>query len=214
MAEQTIIPPDMDDILVEIKNEIFATMNCIQIGKIEKVNSNQTCEISIQFKRRINGDQIADYPLLVDCPYVVLSGGGSYIDMPIKAGDFCLVLFSDRNIDEWWSTANIKEPQDRRKHSLSDGIALVGINPETTALENDGTFVRILGTSGPGQEEQVLKGETFNSDLNTFLQAVITGTSTVGTSAQNAAALTAINAAAQTFLATLPSHLSTEVKSS
>lgn len=210
--DQTIIPPDMDDLLVEMKNEIFATMNCIQIGKIEKVNSNQTCEISLQLKRRISGSKIADYPVLVDCPYFVLSGGGAYIDLPVSPGDFCLVLFNDRNIDEWWSTANVKEPQDRRKHNLSDGIALVGIMPETTPLAKDGTFVRVLGTSGPGNEERALKGEKFNTDLNSFLTTVIAGTTTVGSSAQNAAALTAINAAANNFLGTLATHLSTEVK--
>ena len=153
MSDQTIVPPDLDDVLLEMKNETFATLNCIQIGKIQKVNDNQTVEIMIQVKRRIPDNKIADYPLLVDCPYIVLQGGGAYLDMPIVAGDYCLVLFNDRNIDQWWSTANVKEPQDRRKHSLSDGIALIGLNPITKVLDRDGTFVRLLGTSGPGSEE-------------------------------------------------------------
>lgn len=145
MAEQTIIPPDLDDVLAEMKNEIFANLNCIQIGKIEKVNSNQTCEISIQFKRRVSGDQISEYPLLVDCPYFVLSGGGSFVDVPISEGDFCLVLFNDRNIDVWWSSANVKEPDNRRKHNLSDGIALVGINPETSSFSMNGNALVVNG---------------------------------------------------------------------
>ena len=153
MSEQTKYPPDLTEVLNELKNEIFANMNCIQIGKIQTVNSNQTVEIQIQVKRRISGDKISDYPLLVDCPYFVLSGGGAYIDMPIKKGDPCLVLFNDRNIDNWWSTENVKEPSDRRKHNLSDGIALVGISSNVNFFDNDGTFVRVLGTSGPGSEE-------------------------------------------------------------
>ena len=153
----TIMPPDLDDVLAELKNDIFANINCVQIGKIEKVNDNQTVEIQIQVKRRVNDDVTKDYPLLVDCPYFVLSGGGAYIDMPIKKGDYCLILFNDRNIDNWWSTENVKEPQDRRKHNLSDGIALVGIMPDSKALDNDGTFVRILGTSGPGSEAEAAR---------------------------------------------------------
>jgi len=31
MSKQTIIPPDLDDLLEELKNSIFAKMNCIQI---------------------------------------------------------------------------------------------------------------------------------------------------------------------------------------
>lgn len=157
MSGQTINPPDLDDILLELKNEIFANLNCIQIGKIQKVNNNQTVEIQIQVKRRFNGNEIVDYPLLVDCPYFVLSGGGAYIDMPIKKGDPCLILFNDRNIDNWWSTENVKEPADRRKHNLSDGIALVGISSNVNFLDNDGTFVRVLGTSGPGSESEAAR---------------------------------------------------------
>jgi len=153
MTSQTVIPPDLDDVLAELKNSIFANMNCIQIGKIEKVNSDQTVEINIQVKRRVQGDKIKDYPLLVDCPYVVISGGGAYLDMPIKKGDYCIVLFSDRNIDTWWDSANVKEPATRRKHNLSDGIALVGINPKTAFFKSDGGIVRLLGTSGPGSEQ-------------------------------------------------------------
>ena len=157
MSEQTKYPPDLTEVLNELKNEIFANMNCIQIGKIQTVNSNQTVEIQIQVKRRISGDKISDYPLLVDCPYFVLSGGGAYIDMPIKKGDPCIILFNDRNIDNWWSTENIKEPADRRKHNLSDGIALVGISSNVNFLDNDGTFVRVLGTSGPGSEAEAAR---------------------------------------------------------
>ena len=153
MSSQTINPPDLDDVLIGLKNEIFADLNCVQIGRIQKVNSNQTVEILLQVKRRIPDNKIADYPLLVDCPYFVLQGGGAYIDMPIKKGDICLVLFNDRNIDTWWSTENVAEPPDRRKHNLSDGFALIGINSDVNPLDNDGTFVRILGTSGPGSEE-------------------------------------------------------------
>ena len=155
--DQTINPPDLDDVLIGLKNEIFADLNCVQIGRIQKVNSNQTVEILLQMKRRIPDNKIADYPLLVDCPYFVLQGGGAYIDMPIKKGDICLVLFNDRNIDTWWSTENVAESPDRRKHNLSDGFALIGVNSDVNPLDNDGTFVRILGTSGPGAEEKAAR---------------------------------------------------------
>lgn len=150
---QTVVPPGLDDILKEYQENTFANINCVQIGRIEKVNDNQTCEISIQVKRRIPNGETINYPVLVDCPYFVLSGGKSYIDMPIKSGDYCIILFNDRNIDNWWSTANVTEPETKRKHSLSDGIAIVGISPETTARSLDGEQVRILGKSGPGSEE-------------------------------------------------------------
>ncbi len=231
MPDQTVNPPDLDDVLNEKKNEIFATFNCIQIGKIEKLNSNQTVEIKIQVKRRISGDETAEYPLLLDCPYFVLQGGGAYIDMPIKVGDSCLVLFNDRNMDSWWSTENVVEPADRRKHSLSDGIALIGINSEANSLTNDGTFVRILGTSGPGAEVEAARlGDEIKSTItedaafwgwaaryNTFNTAWIAALATLQGSGGTPAGVVAYATAMQGLLATLgtiPAELTGKITSS
>lgn len=177
----TIYPPDLEDLMNEYLNKAFATMNCIQIGKIEKVNSNQTCEIQIQVKRRVGETETVNYPLLVDCPYFVLSGGGSYIDMPIKPGDFCLILFNDRNIDTWWDTGNVAEPPDRRKHSLSDGFALVGVNTKDGAFQQNGNSIVING--GPFKVDMTnATGEklsTIMDDYNDEIQAIVTtGSST------------------------------------
>jgi len=150
MSKQTIIPPDLDDLLEELKNSIFAKMNCIQIGKIETVNlEEQTAEIKIQVKRRVQGSKTVDYPLLVDCPIVVMQGGGAFLEFPVKPGDYCLTFFNDRDIDTWWSTANVSEPPTKRKHSLSDGFALVGINPKTSVLDLSGDKVVLNATGYP-----------------------------------------------------------------
>ncbi len=149
-----ITQQDMGEVLKGSRDATARGINCIQIGKIEKISDNQTCEVALQMKKRVpdpvKGEKVIDMPLLVDCPYVVLSGGKSYIDMPIQAGDYCLVLFNDRNIDLWWKEETVGEPLNNRKHSLSDGIALVGISPETQARTMDGDKVRIIGKSGDG----------------------------------------------------------------
>lgn len=147
-----IYPPDLDDLLDVHKTEIFANLNCVQIGKIESVNtSEQSAEIELQVKRRVNG-KIINYPLLIDCPVVVSQGGGAFVDFPISQGDFCLVLFNDRDIDNWWTAATNKEPRTLRKHSLSDGFALVGINPKISVLSLDGSNMNIWG---PGASERI-----------------------------------------------------------
>lgn len=182
--EQTINPPDLDDLLSESRNALLANINCVQVGKLQKVNDDQTVEIKIQFLRRLPDGTTKEYPLLVDCPYFVLQGGGAYIDMPIKKGDDCLVLFNDRNIDDWWDTANVAVPADTRKHSISDGIALIGINPKTKALSFDGTNLRIIVPDGiklsfgNGTEEllslvndnltEVIKGLKYFRDDSTY----------------------------------------------
>lgn len=160
MLEQQILPPNLEDLFAEFKNAVFASMNCIQIGKIETVNlEEQTVEIQIQVKRRISETETRSYPLLVDCPFIVLQGAGTYLEFPIKTGDYCLIFFNDRNIDTWWDSANVVEPLTKRKHSLSDGIALVGINPKTSVLDLQGNRVALDST---GYDLH------FNTDKNTI----------------------------------------------
>lgn len=173
MKHDTMMPVNLKILMDELKSEIFSTFNCVQIAKVEKVTpGEQTIEASIQIKRLASDGTSTAYPILVDVPYMVLQGGGAYIDMPIKAGDYCLILFNDRNIDSWWSTANVADPPTKRKHSLSDGFAIVGFNPKTKVLDQDGTWVRVLGTSGPGAEKEAArKGDAIQStaaDDSTF----------------------------------------------
>lgn len=165
MKPDEMMPPNLKTILDEVKAEIFSTLNCVQVGRVEKITpGEQTVEVSIQIKRLARNGTSSFYPVLVDVPYFILQGGGAYLDMPITPGDYCIVLFNDRNLDVWWSTANVADPPTPRKHSMSDGIAIVGLNPASAPLDMDGDYVRLLGKSGPGSEaEAARKGDAIQS---------------------------------------------------
>lgn len=140
-----ILPANTLSLLEAQKADIFATFHCVQIGKIEKVTPDeQTVEVTLQIRRPAADGTSSAIPLLVDVPYMVLQGGGAYIDLPITAGDYCIVLFNDRDIDTWWSTANMADPATNRKHDLSDGIAIVGLNPKTAVLPMAGTSLGLI----------------------------------------------------------------------
>ena len=100
MKSDEILPADLSDLLDAQRALIFSTFNCIQIGKVETVTpADQTVEVTLQIKRPATDGTSSAIPLLVDVPYFVLQGGGAYIDMPITPGDYCIVLFNDRDID-------------------------------------------------------------------------------------------------------------------
>jgi hypothetical protein len=61
--------------------------------------------------------------------------------MPIKKGDYCIVLFCDRNFSIWWDSGAETGPESERKHSLSDGLAIVGVNPKSSPLGYTGQGV-------------------------------------------------------------------------
>lgn len=121
--------------LLEAKGrEIARSINCVQIGTIQSFNEvNQTAEVSLNFKRVIN-NEIREYATLVDVPCVVLNGGGGGLSFPITKGDICVVLFNDRDIDNWFVSGAVLEPNSARTHDMSDAIALVGINSEASKI--------------------------------------------------------------------------------
>lgn len=171
-----IMNPGISQLLEDQKADIFANLNCVNIGKIESVNqSDQTVEIQLQIKRLAADGTSTAYPILVDCPYFVLQGGGAYIDMPIAAGDRCIVLFNDRCIDDWWDSGNVMDPPVNRKHSLSDGIAIVGINPKPDALNHDGKKSRVINPDGielNGGSKAFVTHAELDAALQTFVTAL------------------------------------------
>lgn len=172
-----IMNPGFTQLLEDQRAEIFANFNCINIGKIESVNkTEQTVEIQLQIKRLAADGTSTAFPVLVDCPYFVLQGGGAYIDMPIAAGDICLVLFNDRCIDNWWNSGNVMDPPKTRKHSLSDGIALVGINAKPNALNHDGTKTRVINPNGielNGNGDYLVLFNKLKADLTEWATTVL-----------------------------------------
>lgn len=82
------------------------------------------------------GKESGDIPLLVDVPVVFPRGGGCTLTFPVKAGDECLLIFSDRCIDFWWQSGGVQESVDSRQHDLSDAFAIVG--PQSQAQKISG----------------------------------------------------------------------------
>ncbi|WP_158780591.1 Gp138 family membrane-puncturing spike protein [Pantoea sp. BAV 3049] len=80
-----------------------------------------------------------ELPLLLDVPVVFPRGGGCTITFPVKAGDECLVVFSDRCIDFWWQSGGVQEAVDPRQHDLSDAFAIVGPQSQPNVISNIST---------------------------------------------------------------------------
>lgn len=147
MSKMRVSEPSDNDILDAFKAEIFRDLNCIKQGEIVDYDPDTaSCTVKLKIKEflDVETDKSVSYPLLADVPVMVLQGGGAWLELPITKGDPCLVFFSDRDIDTWWTSGNETTPNTLRRHSLSDGIALVGLNPKSLALALSGNL-RIFG---------------------------------------------------------------------
>lgn len=140
---KNVAQPDLRALLELMKQEIYLQMNCHAIGTVQGFDAAaQTVQVTINYQKtyfrgaNLNEPTYVAYPVLVDCPIVILTGGAGRLTFPIAVGDTCLVLFNDRDMDNWFSSGQILPVKTQRMHSFSDAIALVGIRSLKNVLED------------------------------------------------------------------------------
>lgn len=183
---QNVVIPDVElrDLLELFKRDTLLSVNCHAIGRVKKFNkANQTCEVQISYdKKYMEEDEFGiaqpvkkPYPLLVDIPVISLSGGESGLTFPIKAGDGCIVLFNDRDIDNWFEGKETGFVRTLRIHSISDGIAIVGIRNKNDFIQayDDSRASLYNGSTRVAVGESKILIENSITTLNTLLQELI-----------------------------------------
>lgn len=200
--------PDLRALLNQQVSQIFYALNCHEVAKIVSFDATkQTATVQIQVLRQLNDKQMA-YPLLTDCPVFFNTGGNAALTMPIADGDTCLVLFNDRDLDNWFTSGSNVMPNSTRSHDLSDGLVIVGFRNLANVLSDysstdpelrnaDGRFG--IGTNGKislrnSSGSFLTAMDTLFTGLDDLFNALDNWVDTNGDS-PNPATLAAINAA-------------------
>jgi hypothetical protein len=130
----SIAAPDMRLVLDTWMNNSALKLNCHRIGTIVSFDSTkQTASVQIA-SLAVFGDKTVPYPVLTQCPVFVPSGGNGCLTMPVSPGDSCLVLFNDRDIDNWYESGAVTAPNTARTHDLSDGLVIVGFRHQANPI--------------------------------------------------------------------------------
>jgi phage baseplate assembly protein V len=141
-------------------------------GRVEKYDHTiQRAEVKPLINRWYADGQSQEMPVVAGVPVVFPRSGGASLTMPVKSGDGVLLLFSDRSIDKWLKKGGVVTPDDRRKHSLSDCIAIPGLysfadqspseNNDDVLLQFDGSNVRLKpGGNAEIETSATIKAET------------------------------------------------------
>ena len=188
-------PIDLITLLQRVKSDVLTTMCCVQIGTIQSYdNVKNSAQVTVNFKRKYATGEIIDYPVLGDCPVFVLGGGGAQISMPIAKGDECIVLFNDRNIDNWWLSGRVEPPSDTRCHSIADGIVIVGIRSLISAKFTPANSVCI----NAGSKKVAIKNSTSGANIKTLIEGLIDQVKAITTT--GSATNQSVSPASQTLL--------------
>ena len=168
---QQKVPPSLQSLLDDHKREVMKAINCARIGVIQSFDATKqtvTVQIAQQQVTSISPQgvrTIQEYPLLLVVPVVFPAGGGFTLTFPVAQGDECVVVFNDRELDNWLSTGAGSTPTTGRLHDLSDGLAIVGIRSNPRALVGVSTSAVQLrsdtytGVAGAGELIEVSAGK-------------------------------------------------------
>lgn len=99
------------------------------------------------------------YPLILDAPVIFPRGGGCTLTFPVKEGDECLLIFTDRCIDFWWQSGDTQSVTRGRMHDFSDAFVIPGPQSQAKKISgismtaaqlrtDDGTAFVEVSTSG------------------------------------------------------------------
>ncbi|EKN3337229.1 Gp138 family membrane-puncturing spike protein [Yersinia enterocolitica] len=151
----------------------LADVHTIVVAKITAVNDKTISCIPV-INRVVKGEG-KQLPEFIEVPPVILQGSGSYIAEPIAAGDYCLVLISERCYDAWYAGSDFVPPLEMRMHDYSDGFALCGVNPLSTAISIP-KINRMMMGSTDHEGDLVLTGNiTQSSGITTLESCVVQG---------------------------------------
>lgn len=212
--------PELQDVLSEIQRSTMLKTNCHAVGIITGFDSTeQKATAQIMYKRafvnqKSNGDyeiEEKEYPLISNAPIISLYGGDAGITFPIKKGDYCLVLFNDRDMDVFLKYNQSTVPNSPRMHSLADAIILVGLRPFSKPLTNYDTQRAKLFNKNTqvAVKDGKIKIDNGTQNLKTLLSDLKSALSTFATSCSASADPTL--AAASGVLNTALTNVQTEI---
>jgi hypothetical protein len=203
LITQNVISVDVNlkNLLDLWKKDILLNFNCHHIATIKEFTPGgagqaPTVKATMNYKKTFirqgaNGQfnsYDVDYPIMLDMPVIILQGGGAALTFPIESGDTCLVMFNDRDIDNWFHSGQISSVSTQRLHSFADGIALVGVNSNAKPILNYDQMHALLtyGVAKVGVSETKALIANQLTTLGTVLTQLVTALSTLTTAMSSA----------------------------
>lgn len=139
MSDERQTTPSMADVLREVFESALSAVHTAMPGKVVSYDSaTQTATVEPQIKnavpRRAGGHVLEDLPRIQAVPVIHLRSGNAWVHVPIAAGDFVLLVFCERDINEWRRLGTTADPADQRTHGLSGAVAIPGLYPSASPI--------------------------------------------------------------------------------
>lgn len=121
--------PDLMTTFKAVGDKTAKDLNCMRIGIIQEFYPEDlTVQVLIANKKEFglnaDGSSVvgAFAPIRAKVCYC-----NPFETFPLKKGDECILLFSDREIESWFVTGDVNPINYPRMHALTDAVAIVGL---------------------------------------------------------------------------------------
>ena len=111
-----------------------------------------------------DGSEIVEsLPVITGVPVGFPRGGGCFLSFPMAVGDLVVLMFSERSLDAWLSGSGAEaDPNDFRRHDLSDAWAYPGVAPWSQAIAEVSATDAVFGKDG-GSQVRVVDDDTIEA---------------------------------------------------
>lgn len=154
--------------------------------------SNLTVDVKLVVKKIKIDDTTEEHPILTEVPIGYTQTSKYAITLPINIGDTGQLIFNERQLDNWVINNEIKEPDDTRKHSLSDALFI----PNFVARDNN--------LANVNQNDLQIRNK--NGNINLTLSDNGTITANCSNFVINASAKFEVNSPSSTFSGTVTNN--------
>ena len=161
---------DLSQALKAMGEQLSSTLRVAVPGIIQSFDPDTvTCTVQPAVNGSVPDESGAEttegLTLLVDLPVIFPRGGGVTLTFPVKVGDECLVIFSDRCIDFWFQSGGTGDAVDERQHDTSDAFVIVGPQSQAKKISGISTSAAQLRTDDGAAFIEVAAGH--NITVNT-----------------------------------------------
>jgi hypothetical protein len=135
-ANQEESNPTLDVVLNRAMLDHLKTIHTMIPGVIDSFDSStQRAKVALSTAMEMDDGTILEHPPLINVPVQFYRWGGFVLTMPVKKGDECAVVFSERSMDRFLKFGEVgKVPTERRFFDLSDGFAVPGLSSDSNAI--------------------------------------------------------------------------------
>jgi len=201
MVDET---PTLARVITDAIGAKLADTHTAMPGIIEEYDA-ATGKASVQpaLKRTYETGEVVNLPIINDCPVMFPRGKNFSLTYPLVKGDSCLIIFSERSIDSWLVQGGLNDPNDTRKHDISDGIIIPGLfdfsvpaeaDAENVILKNDKLKIILLPDGKISISDGSVELISLISDIADECSKILTNTLLGPQAPINAAAFIAIKA--------------------